>query len=532
MKGDFSRDTFDRRHRFSRVLMQQGRVLLDADWNEQAAILLHFFRTLAADLIGPHGGPGDGFRIGCPDGEGEPLACDFTIAFGHYYVDGILLENEPPARCGRDEAPALPTYLAQPDYPDPVELEHGGSYLVYLDVWERHITHLEVDHVRELALGGPDTATRSRVVWQVKVADEEACDVPDDATCAELLAVWVAEAPRCLRARARVPAPSDDPCIIPPEARYRGSENQLYRVEIHEAGEACGVRGAREGATFKWSRDNGSIVFPVLDVQGAIVTLGSLGPDGHRGLEEGVWVELEDDRSALRGEPGVLARVDAVDRVGMEVTLDAAPSALSGFDRTPLLRRWDQGSDAIPVREGSWIDLEDGVQVYFEPGGAYRTGDYWLVPARRATGDVLWPSEVGDDPESGPRAVPPHGIEHRYAPLGRIVLDGNGVVDCDALEDCRCVFPQLCPAPPPRERTEEDEERVDDERTDRERRAELVRIAEVGDRRAERLMAAGFTTAREVASMSVDRLREVLGVSEAVARTILESSRAIAVARV
>jgi hypothetical protein len=32
--------------------------------------------------------------------------------------------------------------------------------------------------------------------------------------------------------------------------------------------------------------------------------------------------------------------------------------------------------------------------------------------------------------------------------------------------------------------------------------------------------------------MSVDRLREVLGVSEAVARTILESSRAIAVARV
>ena len=37
--------------------MQQGRVQLDADWNEQADILLHYLRTLAADLIGPFGGP-------------------------------------------------------------------------------------------------------------------------------------------------------------------------------------------------------------------------------------------------------------------------------------------------------------------------------------------------------------------------------------------------------------------------------------------------------------------------------------------
>ena len=54
MKGDFSRNTFDPRKHFTRVLMQQGRVQLDADWNEQAAILLHYVRTLAADLIGPH----------------------------------------------------------------------------------------------------------------------------------------------------------------------------------------------------------------------------------------------------------------------------------------------------------------------------------------------------------------------------------------------------------------------------------------------------------------------------------------------
>ena len=78
MKGDFSRDTFDRHHHFSRVLMQQGRVLLDADWNEQTAIVLHYLRTLAADIIGPRGGPGDGFKISCSD----DLKCDFFIGWG------------------------------------------------------------------------------------------------------------------------------------------------------------------------------------------------------------------------------------------------------------------------------------------------------------------------------------------------------------------------------------------------------------------------------------------------------------------
>ena len=50
MKGDFSRDTFDPDRHFSRVLMQQGRVQLDADWNEQAAIMQHALRSLVVDV--------------------------------------------------------------------------------------------------------------------------------------------------------------------------------------------------------------------------------------------------------------------------------------------------------------------------------------------------------------------------------------------------------------------------------------------------------------------------------------------------
>src|SRR5262245_61533849 len=65
MKGDFSRDTFDPANHFSGVLMQQGRVQLDADWNEQASILLHYLRTLARDVFGNAGGPAQnlGFRV-------------------------------------------------------------------------------------------------------------------------------------------------------------------------------------------------------------------------------------------------------------------------------------------------------------------------------------------------------------------------------------------------------------------------------------------------------------------------------------
>jgi predicted flap endonuclease-1-like 5' DNA nuclease len=97
------------------------------------------------------------------------------------------------------------------------------------------------------------------------------------------------------------------------------------------------------------------------------------------------------------------------------------------------------------VQAGQWVDLEDGVQVWFEPGGTYQTGDYWLVPARTATGDVLWPTEPDADGTPVPQPLPPRGVEHHYAPLGRISTDGDGIVTCVA--DCRCVIAPLCGEP-------------------------------------------------------------------------------------
>jgi len=95
MKGDFTRDTFDPARRFSRVLMQQGRVQLDADWNEQTAIVMHYLRRFVADVLGPHAGTVGGFSITqLKDASGKVIANNFGIQAGHYYVDGILCENE------------------------------------------------------------------------------------------------------------------------------------------------------------------------------------------------------------------------------------------------------------------------------------------------------------------------------------------------------------------------------------------------------------------------------------------------------
>uniref|UniRef100_UPI000AA996C5 DUF6519 domain-containing protein n=1 Tax=Methylogaea oryzae TaxID=1295382 RepID=UPI000AA996C5 len=98
--------------------------------------------------------------------EWDGQAAALKIGAGRYYVDGWLVENHD-QNC---------LYTAQKDYPLPdddallLELKKntGQWFWVYLDVWERHITPLEQDSIREAALNGVDTCTRAKVVWQVK----------------------------------------------------------------------------------------------------------------------------------------------------------------------------------------------------------------------------------------------------------------------------------------------------------------------------------------------------------------------------
>ena len=73
MKADLTRDTFHPLKHFARVLTQQGRVQLDADMNEQAAILLR--------LLAHPGGRSDRSRGRSPR---LPLG---TLGIRHYCAD-------------------------------------------------------------------------------------------------------------------------------------------------------------------------------------------------------------------------------------------------------------------------------------------------------------------------------------------------------------------------------------------------------------------------------------------------------------
>lgn len=460
MHADLSRLTFHPERHYSAVIAQQGRVQLDADTNEQTAIQLHQARTLAADVIGQHGGPRDaaGFKIDYVGGKHE--IDTLLIQGGRYYVDGILLDASRPApgvpvpdEDAEEQDTAAPpsywTYWDQPDgFRDPekpgdrLPSPAQSPFVVYLNVWERSVSAAEDPALREVALGAamPDTAARVKVVWQVLPLSLAALDIEETEPSKEVVRAafdkWArkrATPTARLAARSQRPDRADeDPCLVKPDARYRGPENQLYRVEVHAGGEA-------KDATFKWSRENGSVVFPVDELDGTWVQLASLGHDDKLDLDVGDHVEFTDTAYASRLEPLPLLRVEELDLPGRRVRLSAEPEP--GVGRLPhlhpFLRRWDHREGprrkgrttalkggALPVAEGEWLALEDGVEVYFAKGGTYRTGDHWIVPARTATGGVEWPT----DPARRPLLRHPSGIARHFAPLALVKGEG-GTVD-------------------------------------------------------------------------------------------------------
>jgi len=438
MKGDFTRNTFDPANRYTGVRLQQGRVQLDADWNEQVDLAAERVRVGTRDVIGPAGGPlpAPGFEI-VADPAALPAAVvadlsargllplaagNVLIMPGRYYVDGVLVEN-----------PAATTLVAQPEGGGTALAE--GRHLLYLDAWEQHLTFVEHEDIREVALGGPDTATRTRQVWQVR-----ALPVSDAFHCLAADAGWdalVAGSTGRMAARAEPASVPVDPCVVPASAGYRGLQNRLYRVEIHAGGTLA-------TATLKWSRDNGTVLFPIEEVNvggsATRVRLRSLGRDDDLSLKVGDHVEVLDDDNELTGTPGLLTQVAHVDEDDLIVTLGAAVAGIDPL-RHAKLRRWDSAG-AVRVGPRSWIALEEGIEVQFE-AGSYRTGDYWLVPARTILGNPLLVSSNGLDwPQAGgaPAPLPPEGIRHRYARLA-IVRRTATVTTCE--HDCRTPFPAL-----------------------------------------------------------------------------------------
>ncbi len=417
MKGDFSRLSFDRGRQFSAVLLQQGRVLTDADFNEQAAIQQDFLRRFVVDLVGPRWRVGDGFALSAA------VAGDFTIASGRFYLGGLLCAND--AAC---------TWRTQQVAPQPPE-DALAPAVAYLDAWERAVSAAEDPTLLEPALDGVDTSVRAKITWQVRLLTRDsltALVTPLTAALKRRVAAGDTAARAALKsvaAAAKTLAGDPGHCraadalfdlldSAPPRLTvrtaggYRGAENRFYRIEIHDS-------GAPGTATFKWSRDNGGTVFAVtqLDIDSTAI-VATLAAHDLSALQQGDWVEPTDDGTTSNP----LLRIVSLDPSSATVNLSGpAPRLPSGHG--VVLRRWDQRTDAVAVTESatSWITLEDGIELQFAPGGTYTTGDYWTIAARPTIGEILWPV----DTTGAPRPRTPDGIRRYRAALAAITKKGR-----------------------------------------------------------------------------------------------------------
>ncbi|MFN8488128.1 MAG: DUF6519 domain-containing protein [Caldilineaceae bacterium] len=439
MKGDFSRSLFDAQKHYRGVRLQQGRVLLDADWNEQVDIQLHQTECDLRALLGIHSTPqaNPGFAITLPKTSPTPAATgpvlppDVQIAEGQRYVDGILCTSESNQR-----------FSTQPDFPGAEQQRQAEAdhplQLVYLDVWSHHVTLREDANLGEVALDGLDTTTRLKTVAQVKFW-------PWTPASAENADPQAAERPRLASAFNAFLATQPEPSGARPSGKLTAQktdegtilQNQLYRVEIHR------VENDRLG--FKWSRENGSVTYAIAEINPnqedptqVDIYLKDVKPE-QLDLQNKDWVEITSNHLILDGQAGVFGAVVDIQpdnkRITVKPVAPIAPADAVECTKTcMLLQRWDQkGSKDAPLEHGLVVvkfdqdmGLENGIQVKFSPG-VYTVGDYWLIPARvnlnHGTGGIIWPL---DEKQKQAAQQPPTGILHHYAALALLQHTADG----------------------------------------------------------------------------------------------------------
>ena len=505
MKGDFSRLRFSPNKNYTCVLQQQGRVSLDADTNEQCAIDEYLRTTETVDVVGIVGGPrhDEGFKIAVVGntieiGKGryyvDGIVCENKQLLP-YSEQPFLINPNPTDQdllnsLSSGSISAIQVYLQvwqrlvtaldDPCLREPA-LGLADTTTRLQTVWRvvaKGLTSAPTEPLAGTVALTNDSATVTgtgtsftaalQVGQQVVFASDtgqtpyEISTIANDAsltlasnyagaTTASTTVSLVGAASRgCCNSMVTGLAPIKDPgklnaqtsggtgdcsCQPTPSAGYRGLENQLYRVEIHQAGDEA-------SATFKWSRENGSVVVAVTGVSGSTVYVDSLGPDANLGFSPWQWVEISDDTFLFGqnpNQPGDLYQIKAVSPETLSVTM-TQPVASVDPTKNARMRRWDQfGSSAtsngVSLSTG-WLDLENGIQVEFSKG-EYASGDYWLIPARTATGQIEWPPCNSD----GHDFQPAHHIEIFNAPLACIQWDSQNQET--ASHDCRRKFPPL-----------------------------------------------------------------------------------------
>ncbi|HTW97316.1 MAG TPA: DUF6519 domain-containing protein, partial [Acidimicrobiales bacterium] len=431
MPSDRARVSFDPTRQYRGLVAQQGRVTLEADWNEAVAIAAERDRLVTLDVVGPLGTPDDGYAVSViPPLGGSGAAPDLAIGAGTLYLGGERLEL--------DEAI---TYSSQPDWLDrstdldwPSDAPPDGAApsfeLVYLVATEQEVSAVEDHELADVALGGPDTMQRLRMLQHVLrfPGDAETCAAAWLSLRRTLAGYGMAVDPATLRLGSTsslqvgfANEPST-PSLCQPVATggYLGAENQMIRVMVTDV--ESGV------ANIVWGYDDASFLYrlapvsaPGAGASALALTLQSAPVDQYHEPAQNQYVELLRDAVALTASDWIasgLGYVSAVtatyDEATMQLSVSTAGTqgALSGAafadyfsSATPqlYLRVWQQQLAAPP---GSAVTLGDtGLTVTLNSSnGVFHPGDFWRFAVRPLEQQLVYPDRylVAAQPPDGP----------------------------------------------------------------------------------------------------------------------------------
>lgn len=451
---DLSRSATDYRKHFTSVRAQMGRVLTDDDHNENERLHGEDMRRSRVDIIGPAGSPDDGFSIQNPVITGGRI--DFDIVPGTFYLGGnrLTLENTEKFQVQSD--------WLNMDVADMPPAPAGARFdLVYLECWQQAVSAVEDSELFEVALGGPDTGTRMKLMRRVHVFAE--AGAPDcEQPWATLTGLWAARGLGTLNNQAElvvdtklqvgfVPGPTGDLCTPAIAGGYLGADNQAIRVQLVD------------GASFTWGFDNAAPLYRVqignnANGQKRKITLLTEPKDQAHWPVAGQVIELLPWSAVLPNMEktaevsGFLAKVDTSydpDSKELFITTDVPagfgedwlnrPDAANLQPEFFYMRVWNRGSDmasapAIPFVNGVAVTLGNtGLSVSFT-GNAHHPNDYWIIAARPESPNLVvpWLLEQGRGP---------HGIRRWYTPLA--VIQWTPGAGGKVVHDCREKFPPL-----------------------------------------------------------------------------------------
>jgi hypothetical protein len=400
-------------------------VSVEADWNEAATIGEERDRHATLDIVGPVGTPDDGYAVTAVPAEGESTRGHFTIGKGTLYLGGERLHLEEQVH-----------YRTQPDWLDhstdplwdPPALRdgNGGRHeLVYLLASEQEVSAVEDPALADVALGGPDTMQRLRILQRFARHPSESgtYDGARDALERSLAdhglkldpVSMMAESTAKLKVSFPASPAARHPSRPAPGGGYLGAENQMIRVMVTGTGDEDGE------PTIVWGFDDASFLYRVQTAERGTtgtegttrLTLASAPVDSYHYPAKDQAVELLRDAVKLANQDYIASPYGCVSVVAVAYDPTVKQLVISGeppgdylaTDKTPqlYLRVWQTTAHA-PA--GKPILLGDtGVAVTLTTGGRFHVGDFWRFALRPIEPAVVYPERYLAEPQppDGPR---------------------------------------------------------------------------------------------------------------------------------